>query len=261
MIKLMESGYGREKRVPHLVMAGASVDDIYVIVLFTAFLGMYQGEGFKAVSLITVPISIVLGLLVGVLCGLILVWLFQRFHMRDTVKVLVILSVSFLFVALENAVEEFVPISALLAVMALGGTSLKTREPLAKRLMGKFSKIWVGAEVLLFVLIGAAVDIRSLADVGLLSVAIVFAALILRIAGVYISLIGTDLNKKERLFCSIAYLPKATVQAAIGAIPLSAGVTSGNTILSVAVLAIMITAPLGAVGVDRTYRKLLIHDG
>jgi len=261
MIKLMESGYGREKRVPHLVMAGASVDDIYVIVLFTAFLGMYQGEGFKAVSLITVPISIVLGLLVGVLCGLILVWLFQRFHMRDTVKVLVILSVSFLFVALENAVEEFVPISALLAVMALGGTILKTREPLAKRLMGKFSKIWVGAEVLLFVLIGAAVDIRSLADVGLLSVAIVFAALILRIAGVYISLIGTDLNKKERLFCSIAYLPKATVQAAIGAIPLSAGVTSGNTILSVAVLAIMITAPLGAVGVDRTYRKLLIHDG
>jgi len=261
MIKLMESGYGQEKRVPHLVMAGATVDDVVVIILFTAFLGMYQGQGFQAASLIKVPISIVLGLALGIGSGLVLVRVFKRVHMRDTIKVLTILSASFILVTVESFVKPWVPISGLLAVMALGGTILKTRDHLAKRLMGKFSKIWVGAEVLLFVLVGAAVDITSVADVGLISVALVLSALVFRVAGVYISLIGTQLNTKERFFCAIAYLPKATVQAAIGAIPLASGVASGNTILSVAVLAIMITAPIGAIGVDKTYKRLLVHDG
>ncbi|MEX1308060.1 MAG: cation:proton antiporter [Eubacteriales bacterium] len=261
MIKLMESGYGQKKRVPHLVMAGATVDDVVVIILFTAFLGMYQGEGFHAASLIKVPISIILGLALGIASGLVLVRVFKRFHMRDTIKVLTILSTAFVLVTIEDLVSQWVPISGLLAVMALGGTILKARDHLAKRLMGKFSKIWVGAEVLLFVLVGAAVDITSVGDVGLLSVVLVLGALLFRVAGVYISLIGTALNTKERLFCAIAYLPKATVQAAIGAIPLASGVASGNLILSVAVLAIMITAPIGAIGVDKTYQRLLVHDG
>ena len=260
MIKLMESGYGKEKRVPHLVMAGSTVDDVYVIVLFTAFLGMYNGAGFNPAMLLNVPVSIVLGLAIGIGCGLALIFIFRKMHIRDTIKVLIILSVSFILVSAENWLKPYVPISGLLGVMALGATILKTKEPLAKRLMGKFSKIWVGAEVLLFVLVGAAVDIRVIEDVGITAVVLVLLALVLRIIGVYISLIGTVFNVKERLFCAISYLPKATVQAAIGAMPLAAGVTSGNIILSVAVLAIMITAPIGAIGMDLTYRQLLTYD-
>lgn len=257
MIHLMENAYGKEKSIPQLIMAGASVDDIYVIVLFTAFMGMYKGSGFNGASLISVPISILLGLGVGALTGLVLVQIFKRIHIRDTVKVLIILSVSLIFVTLETTLEAFVPISGLLAVMALGGTILERYEILAKRLMGKFSKVWVGSEILLFVLVGAAVDIRYLSGAGVKSILLILCALVLRIIGVYISLIKTNLNVKERLFCAIAYLPKATVQAAVGAIPLSAGVTAGNTILTVAVLAILITAPLGAIGIDRTYKNLL----
>lgn len=257
MIHLMENAYGKEKSIPQLIMAGASVDDIYVIVLFTAFMGMYKGSGFNGASLISVPISILLGLGVGALTGLVLVQIFKRIHIRDTVKVLIILSVSLIFVTLETTLEAFVPISGLLAVMTLGGTILERYEILAKRLMGKFSKVWVGSEILLFVLVGAAVDIRYLSGAGVKSILLILCALVLRIIGVYISLIKTNLNVKERLFCAIAYLPKATVQAAVGAIPLSAGVTAGNTILTVAVLAILITAPLGAIGIDRTYKNLL----
>lgn len=257
MLHLMESGYGKNKSIPQLIMAGASVDDIYVIVLFTSFLGMYKGDGFTASTLLTVPLSIITGLLLGVVSGLILVKLFKRIHIRDTIKVLILLSIAFLFVSLESFAKPYFPISGLLAVMALGGTILKTYEVLAKRLMGKFSKIWVGAEILLFVLVGAAVDISYLGNAGFNSVLLILGALLLRVIGVNLSLLKTKLNTKERLFCSIAYLPKATVQAAVGAIPLSAGVAAGNTILTVAVLAIMITAPLGAIGVDNSYKKLL----
>ncbi|NDL66571.1 cation:proton antiporter [Anaerotalea alkaliphila] len=257
MLHLMETGYGKDKSIPQLVMAGASVDDIYVIVLFTAFMGMHQGAGFSTSTLVQVPVAILVGLGSGILAGLILVRIFRRLHMRDTIKVLVLLSTSFLLVTLETFLEPTVPMSGLLAVMALGGTILEAYGVLAKRLMGKFGKIWVGAEILLFVLVGAAVDIRYLAGAGFLSVLLVFSALLLRVAGVCASLLGTRLNFRERLFCSIAYVPKATVQAAIGALPLAAGVAAGNTILTVAVLAILVTAPLGAIGIDRSYRRLL----
>lgn len=257
MIHLMETGYGKKSRIPQIIMAGASVDDIYVIVLFTAFLGMYRGEGFSASTLVSVPVSILSGVIMGAVTGIILVSIFKRIHMRDTVKVLIILSIAFMFVSIEDFMKPFFPVSGLLAVMSLGCSILRSYEILAKRLMGKFSKIWVGAEILLFVLVGAQVDISYLAGAGISSVLLILAALSLRIIGVSLSLAGTSLSLKERLFCSIAYIPKATVQAAIGAVPLSAGVGAGNTILTVAVLAIIISAPVGAIGIDRTYTKLL----
>lgn len=257
MLHLMESGYGKDKSIPQLIMAGASVDDIYVIVLFTAFMGMYGGNGFDASALINVPIAIALGLLLGVIAGLILVQVFKKLHIRDTVKVLILLSTAFLFVSLEAFLKPYLPVSGLLAVMALGATLLKTYEVLAKRLKGKFSKIWVGAEILLFVLVGAAVNIQYLFVAGFSAVLLILLALLIRVVGVNVSLLKTKLTLKERLFCSIAYLPKATVQAAVGAIPLAAGVAAGDTILTVAVLAIMITAPLGAIGIDNTYKTWL----
>ena len=257
MIHLMETGYGKKSRIPQIIMAGASVDDIYVIVLFTAFLGMYRGECFSASTLVSVPASILSGVIMGAVTGIILVSIFKRIHMRDTVKVLIILSIAFMFVSIEDFMKPFFPVSGLLAVMSLGCSILRSYEILAKRLMGKFSKIWVGAEILLFVLVGAQVDISYLAGAGISSVLLILAALSLRIIGVSLSLAGTSLSLKERLFCSIAYIPKATVQAAIGAVPLSAGVGAGNTILTVAVLAIIISAPVGAIGIDRTYKKLL----
>jgi len=257
MIHLMETGYGKSKKIPQIIMAGASVDDIYVIVLFTAFLGMYKGEDFSASTLISVPFSIISGIIMGVATGIILVGIFKKIHMRDTVKVLIILSISFMFISVETFLKPYFSISGLLAVMALGCTILQTYEILAKRLMGKFSKIWVGAEILLFVLVGAQVDISYLCDAGINSLILIIFALVFRIIGVNISLIKTDLNIKEKFFCSIAYIPKATVQAAIGAVPLAAGVSAGKTILTVAVLAIIISAPLGAIGIDRTYKKFL----
>jgi NhaP-type Na+/H+ or K+/H+ antiporter len=257
MIKLIESGHGKDKSIPQLILAGASVDDIYVIILFTAFMGMYKGAAFDTKSLITVPISIILGLVIGIIVGLILVYIFKKIHMRDTVKVFIILSLSFLIVSLETYIQDYIPMSGLLGVMALGGTILEAYGLLARRIIGKFSKIWVGAELLLFILVGAAVDIRYLAHAGIGSVAIIVIALIGRIIAVNMSLIKTPLNMKERLFCSIAYMPKATVQAAIGSIPLTAGVASGNLILTIAVLSIMITAPIGAIGIDRLHPRLL----
>lgn len=257
MISLIESGYGKTRSIPQLVMAGASVDDIYVIVLFTTFLNMYHGSSFNGLSLLAVPISILLGIGLGILLGLMLVKIFKLIHMRDTIKVLIIMSTAFLLVTFEAAVKTYVPVSGLLAVMALGATILKQYDVLAKRIMGKFSKIWVGAEILLFVLVGAEVDIRYLAGVGIGAVLLIFGALVFRLFGVFLSLLKTPLEPKERLFAAIAYIPKATVQAAIGAIPLASGVASGELILTVAVLAIVITAPLGAIGIDKTHKKLL----
>ncbi len=257
MLHLMEAGYGKDKKIPQLIMAGASVDDIFVIVLFTAFLGMYGGDHFSPMTLLKVPVSIFLGILLGIVSGLIMVAVFKKLHIRDTIKVLILLSVSFLFVSLEAFLKPYLPVSGLIAVMALGATLLKRYDVLAKRLKGKFSKIWVGAEILLFVLVGAAVDIRYLQSAGILAVVLILAALVFRVVGVNLSLLKTSLTAKERLFCSVAYLPKATVQAAIGAVPLSAGVASDHLILTVAVLAIMITAPMGAIGIDLSYMRAL----
>lgn len=257
MLKLMESGYGKSKSIPQLIMAGASVDDIYVIVLFTSFMGMYSGSSFDVGSLVKIPIAIIVGLLIGILLGLALVKLFKKIHMRDTVKILIILSASFLLVSFETAIKVYVPMSGLLAVMALGGTILKQYDILAKRLSGKFSKIWVAAELMLFVLVGATVDISYATQAGISAIVLIFIALAIRICGVFACLIRTKLNVKERLFCAIAYLPKATVQAAIGGLPLAAGIAAGNTILTVAVLAILITAPLGAIAIDASYKKML----
>jgi len=257
MLKLMESGYGKSKRIPQLILAGASVDDIYVIVLFTSFMGMYRGSSFDIGSLAKIPIAIAVGILIGILLGLALIKLFKKIHMRDTTKILILLSTSFLLVSLETAIKAYVPMSGLLAVMALGGTILKQYDILAKRLSGKFSKIWVAAELLLFVLIGATLDISYAAKAGIAAVGLILIALAIRVCGVFACLIGTKLNAKERLFCAIAYLPKATVQAAIGGLPLAAGIAAGNTILTVAVMAILITAPLGAIGIDASYKELL----
>lgn len=257
MIHLMEGGFGRKKRIPQMIMAGASVDDIYVIVLFTAFLGLYGGNEISARTLLLVPVSVILGLILGIMGGLIMVKVFSWLHIRDTVKVLIILSTSFLFMSLEKFAASAVPLSGLLAVMALGGTILKMRENLAQRLVGKFSKIWVGAEILLFVLVGAAVEIHALSGAGFRSVLLILGALLFRVSGVFLSLLKTGLDRKEKIFTSVAYLPKATVQAAIGSIPLAQGVAAGSTILTVAVLAILLTAPLGAIGIDRLHGKLL----
>lgn len=260
MIQLMESGYGKKKRIPQMVLAGASVDDIYVIILFTAFMGLYKGAKISYGIILSVPLAVLSGLILGILCGVVVVRIFKHLHIRDTIKVLIILSAAFLFISFEDFIAPILPLSGLLAVMALGGTILKSNEILAKRLLGKFSKIWVGAEILLFVLVGAAVEIRALKGVGFFSVILILAALLFRTAGVFLSLLKTELSLKEKLFTAIAYLPKATVQAAIGTIPLSQGVLAGNTILSVAVLAIVITAPLGAAGIDHLHKKLLVRD-
>lgn len=257
MLHLMETGEGKSKSIPQLIMAGASIDDIYVIVLFTAFLGLYKGESLNVLTFIEIPIAIILGLLIGLASGLILTKLFKKIHMRDTVKVLIILSTAFFLVSFETLLKTIVPFSGLLAVMAMGASILKYYEVLAKRLMGKFSKLWVAAEILLFVLVGAAVNINNLSQAGIYSLILIIFALAIRTLGVNISLLNTPLNFKERIFCSIAYIPKATVQAAIGAIPLANGVTSGNLTLTTAVLAIFVSAPLGAIGIDLTHSKLL----
>jgi NhaP-type Na+/H+ or K+/H+ antiporter len=257
MLTLMESEYGSHKRIPQLIMAGASADDIYAIVLLTSFIGMYKGGSFSALVLLNIPISIIAGIFAGIGMGMILVQLFKKMHIRDTIKVLVIMGISFLFVGLQEYISRAIPFSGLIAVMALGATILKLRGVVAKRLSIKFSKVWVAAELILFVLVGAAVNIQYVYNAGLAAILVILGALLFRTIGVFISLIRSGLNFREMLFCNIAYIPKATVQAAVGAIPLSAGVAAGNIILSVAVLAIIITAPLGAIAIDLTYKKLL----
>ena len=258
MLKMIEHGYGKSKSIPQLILAGASVDDIYVIVLFTSFMGMYSGGSFDMRGLIETPVAIVVGLLVGIVSGLILVPLFKKVQLQDTVKTCH--TKSLLLVALEDAIKAYVPMSGLLSVMALGGTVLKQYDTFARRLSDRLSKIWVAAELMLFVLVGAALDISYAAQAGVSVVALIFAALAIRICGVFVSLLRTKLSKKERLFCAVSYLPKATVQAAIGGLPLAAGVAAGDLILTVAVLAILITAPLGAFGIDSLHKRLLALD-
>ncbi len=257
MIKLMNEKWGHKKRIPHLVMASASVDDIFVIVLFTSFLAMYNTGDMSLISLGTVPVAIIVGVLVGVGIGYFLSYFFSKFRVRDTIKVLIILAVSFFVLAFEEFINEYIPMSALLSVMVIGITYLNKSEVRALRLREKFDKVWVFAELVLFVLVGAAVDISVALDAGLFAILLLSIELIFRVSGVQLCLIGTELNQKERVFTGIAYIPKATVQAAIGAIPLAMGVESGELILALAVLAIIITAPLGAIGIDISHNKLL----
>lgn len=257
MIKLISEKYGYENRVPQLIMASSSVDDIYVIVLFTSFLAMHQGGSFDIVSIAMVPVSIILGILLGIIIGYILSILFAKFRVRDTIKVLMILAVSFFILSFEEDINNFIPLSALLSIMVLGITFLNQSEERAFRLQDKFDKIWVFAELVLFVLVGAAVDIRLAFAAGGLAIILIIIELAFRLTGVQLSLIKSKLSRKERMFAGISYIPKATVQAAIGAIPLAMGVDAGELILALAVLAIIITAPLGAIGIDYSYKKLL----
>ena len=257
MIKLIDEGYGKDKSIPQLIMAGASVDDIYVIVLFTSFIGLYKGEGISISTFMNIPVSIILGSGLGILVGVILLKIFKEFRMRDTVKALVVLSIGMLLVSLEDFVVEYIPISGLIAIMALGATILKGNEKLGIRISNKFSKVWVFFELLLFVLVGASVDISYVSQAGFGAIILIISGLLARVVGVIISLIKTNLTSKERLFCALGYLPKATVQAAIGGLALAQGVSAGNIILAVAVMAILITAPLGAILIDYSYKTLL----
>lgn len=257
MLMLMEKGYGREHSIPQLIMAGASVDDVFVIVMFTAFTGLAQGESITAASFAQIPVSILTGLIAGVITGFLLGVLFEKLHIRDSGKVVVLLCISFLMVALENSVKGKIPFSGLLAVMSMGIALQKKRRVVAERLSVKYSKLWVAAEILLFVLVGATVDVSYALAAGASAVLLIFGVLIFRMAGVFVCMQKTKLSGKERLFCMIAYMPKATVQAAIGGVPLALGLGCGKIVLTVAVLAILITAPLGAFGVDMTYGKLL----
>ena len=257
MLRLMELGYGARNSIPQMLLAGASVDDVFVIVMFTAFTGLAQGGTVSPTTFVQIPVSIVTGIAVGLAAGIAFGAVYRRIHVRDSVKVVVLLSLSFLFVALENAVKGIVPFSGLLAVMSCGIAINRRRPELAARLSGKYNRLWVAAEVLLFVLVGATVDIGYAAAAGAAAVLVVLGALVFRMAGVFVCLLRTPLSAKERLFCMIAYTPKATVQAAIGSVPLSMGLGCGQIVLTVAVLAILITAPLGAFSIDLTYRRLL----
>ena len=267
MVFLMENRWGTDKSIPQMLLAGASCDDIYVIVLFTTFTGIAQGGNARAADFLNIPVSVVLGIAVGAAAGYALSRFFEaafaRNHMvRGSVKIIIVPSVSFLLVALETVLKGRIALSGLLAVTSMACMlARKTTGEVRARLSEKFGKLWIAAEHILFVLVGAAVDIRYVSETGLAAVLMVFAALIFRAAGVVLCLAGTKLSRRERLFCVIAYLPKATVQAAIGSVPLAMGLPCGKIVLSVAVLAILITAPLGALGMDAAYLKLLKYEG
>lgn len=257
MVKLMDEGYGVNEGIPQLILAGASVDDVYVIVLFSTFVGMMQGEGASILKFVNIPISIFLGIAIGLLIGVLLAYFFKKMHIRDTSKVLIILSISFLLVVMEDKLSTPITFSALIAIMFIGIGLQKKRKTVAKRLSVKYGKLWVAAEVFLFVLVGATVNIGYLGKVGVKALIVIIGALVFRVFGVFVCLLGTSLKRKERLFTMLAYTPKATVQAAIGGIPLALGFTCGDLVLTVAVLAIVLTAPLGAFAIDLSYKKLL----
>lgn len=267
MVQLLESGYGTKKSIPQMILAGASCDDIFVIVLFSTFVSMAQGGSAHVSDFVNIPMSILLGIVVGAAAGYGLSWFFETAYankhcVRNSMKVLIVLGVSFLLIALEDWIKALsgglVSMSGLLAVVGMACVlKLKCTEFVSKRLSEKFGKLWLAAEVLLFVLVGAAVDIRCTMEAGGAALLMIAAALAFRAVGVCLCLLGTNLNRKEKIFCVIAYLPKATVQAAIGSVPMALGLSCGPLVLSVAVLAILITAPLGAIGMDVGYKKLL----
>lgn len=266
MVSLMEKKYGTDKAIPQMILAGASCDDIFVIVLFTTFLGMAQGGSADMMDFVNIPVSIVLGILLGAVVGYGLYLFFEtayaRKHcVRNSMKVIIVLGFSFLLIAIEGWLEGKIAVSGLLAVVSMACViKRKSTAFVSKRLSEKFGKLWLAAEVMLFVLVGAAVDIRYTLKAGVAAIIMILAALVFRSIGVLLCVAGTKLTWKERLFCVIAYLPKATVQAAIGSVPLAAGLSCGNIVLSVAVMAIVITAPLGALGIDSSYKKLLKHE-
>ena len=257
MVKLMDEGYGTAKGIPQLILAGASVDDVYVIVLFSTFTGMAQGGKASVLNFVNIPVSIILGIAIGLALGFALAFFFRKVHLRDTSKVLIILSISFLLAAAEDHLSTAITFSSLIAIMFLGVGLQKKRAEVANRLSAKFSKLWVAAEVFLFVLVGATVNIGYLGNVGAKALLVIIGALAFRMLGVFVCLLGTKLSSKERFFAMMAYTPKATVQAAIGGIPLAMGLACGETVLTVAVLAIVLTAPLGAFAIDFSYKKLL----
>ena len=257
MVKLMDEGYGVNEGIPQLILAGASVDDVYVIVLFSTFVGMMQGEGASILKFVNIPVSIFFGIAIGLFLGVLLAYFFKKVHIRDTSKVLIILSISFLLVVIEDKLTTAITFSSLIAVMFIGIGLQKKREAVAKRLSVKYGKLWVAAEVFLFVLVGATVNIEYLGKIGAKAFVVIIGALIFRMFGVFVCLLGTNLKRKERLFAMMAYTPKATVQAAIGGIPLALGLACGDIVLTVAVLAIVFTAPLGAFAIDWSYKKLL----
>ncbi|WP_295152812.1 sodium:proton antiporter [uncultured Ruminococcus sp.] len=263
MVKLIEEKTGTQKSIPQMILAGASCDDIFVIVLFSTFVTMAQGGSAKAADLLNIPVSIVLGVLLGTATGYAVTFLFERAYLhnhkiRNSTKVIVMLGTAFLMMSVETLVKPYIALSGLLAVVAMACViKLKADKRVSARLSEKFGKLWIGAEVMLFVLVGAAVDVRYTLMAGGMAVLMIFTGLVFRAVGVTLCMLGTELDPKERLFCVIAYLPKATVQAAIGSVPLSLGLPCGKMILSVAVLAILITAPLGAIGIDRTQNVLL----
>ena len=263
MVKLMETGYGTKKSIPQMILAGASCDDIFVIVLFSTFSGMAQGGSARLMDFANIPVSIVSGILLGAAAGWLLSLFFEtayakKHYVRNSMKVIIVLGVSFLLMSVETWVKPYLSVSGLLAVVGMACVlKLRSIKAVSARLSEKFGKLWLAAEVLLFVLVGAAVDIRYTMGAGLAAVFMIFTALLFRTVGVLLCLVGTELNWKERLFCVIAYLPKATVQAAIGSVPMAMGLPCGQIVLSVAVMTILITAPLGALGMDSTFEKLL----
>ena len=263
MVQLIDERYGTANGIPQMILAGASLDDVFVIVLFGTFISMAQGHGAQIADFVSIPISIVLGILLGAAVGFVLAWFFEmnyshRHLIRNSVKVIIVLAVSFLLLAVEGWLDGIIPVSGLLAIMSMALVlAMRSAPEVTRRLQEKYGKLWLATEVILFVLVGAAVDIRYTLQAGAGAVLMIAVGLLFRCAGVWLCMIGTALDGKERLYCVIAYLPKATVQAAIGSIPLALGLPCGNIVLSVAVLSILITAPLGAIGMDLTYQKLL----
>lgn len=263
MVNLIENGYGTKKAIPQMILAGASCDDIFVIVLFSTFSGIAQGGSANIGDFINIPVSIICGIIIGAVAGYVLSVFFETAYahehcVRNSIKVIVVLGVSFLLMAVETWLKGKLAVSGLLAVVSMACVlKLKSVKEVTARLSEKFGKLWIAAEVVLFVLVGAAVDIRYTLNAGVAAIVMIFVALIVRSAGVLICLVKTGLTAKEKLFCVIAYLPKATVQAAMGSVPLAMGLSCGQIVLSVAVMAILITAPLGAIGMDATYKKLL----
>lgn len=264
MVMLMEEQYGTDKSIPQMILAGASLDDVFVIVLFSTFTAMAQGGSADVMSFVNIPVSILLGILLGAVAGMILAWFFETSYshehlVRNSMKVIIVLGTAFLLLAIEEWVEPVVSVSGLLAIMSMACVlAMRCVPEVSGRLSEKYGKLWIAAEVILFVLVGAAVDIRYTLQAGFAAVVMIAIALVVRSVGVCICTAGTRLNRQERIFCVLAYLPKATVQAAIGSVPLALGLPCGNLVLSVAVLAILITAPLGALGMDASYRKLLV---
>lgn len=257
MLKLMEEGYGTKQGIPQLILAGASVDDVFVIVMFSVFTGLAQGDTISPIRFVKIPVSIVVGIVIGTVLGVVLAKYFEKVHIRDTAKVIILLCISFLLVTAEDKFSAVIPFASLIAVMCVGIVLQKKRSAVAERLSAKYNKLWVGAELMLFVLVGATVDLKYVKAAGVSAVILIFGVLLFRMTGVFACLLKTKFSGKERLFCMLAYTPKATVQAAIGGVPLAMGLSCGNIVLTVAVLAILITAPLGAFMIDGTYRKLL----